>query len=102
MEKLSIQGPYGRDLEPEAGYLRRLRPGIPIRMTWVLTNDEKVVGEDPLDPIERGALIALLERAAYHDGRVEVQIRQGAHRGRVPRRDVPLAEVAWIHLEVGE
>lgn len=103
MEKISIEHPYGRNLDPDARALRdEYAPDVPIRLTWVLTTGEKVSSDQPLDAIERGALVVLLERAKHHSGDVEVQLHQGAHVGRSPRRYVPLSEVAWIHLEVGE
>jgi hypothetical protein len=99
MEKISIDNPYGRDLDADAAYLRNLATQVdtPIWLTWVLTTGERVVLEHPLDRIELAAVAGLLERAKYNSGEITVQLYQG-----VSRRDVPLAEVAWIHLEVGE
>jgi len=104
MEKISIEHPYGRDLDADADYLRDLavRANTPIRLTWVLTTGERVVLEHPLDRIELVALTGLLGRAKWQRGDDEVQLNQGVHLGLAPRRDVPLAQIAWIHLQVGE
>lgn len=101
MQKTSIEHPYDRNLNAEASWLRNVPRDTPIRLTWVLTDGEQVVLEDPLDRVERVTLELLLDRAEHRHGGVQVQLYQGAHLPEAPRRFVPLSEIAWIHLEVG-